>query len=86
MRMEVWHFATDSASLATVTHSKFFTVHEDINIHTRDIYTGSTIVRQDQVVVVMLPARRSHISSQGIGGTLILQPGFYRFTVGGKRN
>jgi hypothetical protein len=33
----------------------------------------------------MEPARRSHISSQDTDVTISLQPGYYRFTVDGKR-
>lgn len=57
-----WGYSTaqpDPASLPTLTYSKFFTVYQDTKTHTRDTYTGTTIVRSDKVAAAELPSSKN---------------------------
>ena len=69
------------STLPSLTPSELLTEQENMKVTTWDIYAG--IMNMNQVVALS-PIRTPSISSNTTG-LIILQPGFYKFTVVGKR-
>ena len=62
-----------------------FTEKEDEEIHKCDIYTGTSTVGQTEAALPVMQLRKTHVSTAVSGGSMLLEPGYYKFTVYGKR-